>query len=807
MPSEPAEITRPYEIPIVQAGGSTGQVKLSGGKLSFSYTGGQSVHVLPFTLELKTSAVFNCVEFQCNFTPKAAIFVSQDGVAYTRSPIIGQEQHGNQFAFELPLLRAQFLQINFSAKDSLISHAEISDLKLSLKADIRFKASSSADRLWVPENLIDGREDYGWSSALSEKPEEEFIEIDLSKPYYISRLGLLSTKETPTCFPPGFTIAVSLDRNVWQPIINESDFIASPLTWYHWDIAPTKARHIKLWIYETFARKKNEYLARILELAVFASAENVLRPGREKAYEPTYASEMLPGIVLLAENNSTAPNRAVQANDTRLKVAGTEYPGIVQLARDGQTDAKLAVQANDSRLKAASENAPGIVQLAKHGEVRGSVAVQADDPRLRTATEDYAGIVQLAKNGDSRAGLAVQANDARLKMASESAAGIVKLASDGSTHSGEVVQGNDKRLRTASTAWPGIVQLANHDETAAHKALQADDPRLTEGDENRKGRVQFARPNESAPLKALQSNDPRIQLANYERPGIIQLAKPGIASAGYAVEANDPRLSDPREPLPHSHDYAPRKHQLNDHEGPLTLEQNTETSNPQGFTPPNLKLFPLAVTNNSGWAAGMQGGLIVTAEKNPALSAISNHEHALEARSREKETAVFISERNWALYLPANIQEIKGSGMSLLAEGLAIFRGGLTSEEGGAICIALDRFNQDVFSEGDFLTIDGSGKVAKMRNPQEPCIGIFVRKAGITLQDGKKDGASILVAIGGMVQARIHGQVRAGEKLGFGNGNPGVGEVSRNGNPTPVLVALESNAENKEKLVPCVFLK
>lgn len=689
---------------------------------------------------------------------------------------------------EFPLVATKNLKLVVRSNSNAMSELLLSKITLLKKVDVKISATTELSRLWVKENLTDGRTEYGWASL---DDTEHEINLDLGIAFYLSEIQLRATKKEFAQFPENFAISFSDDNINFYTCISEGEFFASSLSWYKWLFQPIRARYIRINIY---APKKS----RILELAAFAIAENYLVT-RVRS-EVALATEMLPGTVTLAGNNSYTPNKVVQGNDSRLQPANTETKGIVQLARDGSTEAEKVVQGNDRRLKAASETMSGIVQLARNNESRQGTAVQSNDDRLKLSGEENAGIVQLAKDGESRHGLALQSHDARLKSATTSNPGIVQIAEDGSTENNKVIQGSDQRLRVSSIAWPGITQLAKHNEQATGKALQSDDPRLCEGDENQKGRVQFARNGEAVSGKALQSNDSRLNAASKESMGLVQLAKPGSIEPNKAITGDDPRLSDERKPSTHTHDYAEKKHDLNSHVGKLNLDVTTKTApDPEGFHVGPMHDLPLSSKNTEGVAAGFSGGLIVDGSVNPAVSAKSRGHEAITGLSSDRSAAVFLSEKDYSLKLPSSLSAVKSSGKSLYVEGSSLFKETLNVEHSLTLAIQWNKISNEAFAEGDLLAVHTDGYLEKLKSTSQSCVGVCVSNTAIKLgpQKGKK---SVMVAISGICLVRISGKVNAGSRIGFIGGDPGVG-FENSPETSTVAISLENSSQTSERLV------
>jgi hypothetical protein len=160
------------------------------------------------------------------------------------------------------------------------------------------------------------------------------------------------------------------------------------------------------------------------------------------------------------------------------------------------------------------------------------------------------------------------------------------------------VQGNDRRLRDATTRAKGIVELAEDGEDAPNVAVQGNDRRLRDATTLAKGIVELAEDGEDVAGVAVQGSDRRLRPATPERPGIVQLAREGEHRKGLAVQADDPRLDDPREPLPHSHEYAPRSHEFDSHSGTISVAAVRDEAF-SGITPPSAGSAVVSGRNDS----------------------------------------------------------------------------------------------------------------------------------------------------------------------------------------------------------------
>ena len=139
-------------------------------------------------------------------------------------------------------------------------------------------------------------------------------------------------------------------------------------------------------------------------------------------------------------------------------------------------------------------------------------------------------------------------------------------------------------------------------------AVQGSDKRLKNATTTARGIVELAEDGEDSPGVAVQGSDKRLKLANEEKAGIIKFAKKGETRKGLAVQSDDPRLSDSRNPLTHSHSYAPLDHDHNSHRGTLSIIDNKSESFP-GIVPPTDNSAIIYAKNQSRkkGAAGIIG--------------------------------------------------------------------------------------------------------------------------------------------------------------------------------------------------------
>ena len=450
------------------------------------------------------------------------------------------------------------------------------------------------------------------------------------------------------------------------------------------------------------------------------------------------------GICRLANNGENNAECVVQGNDRRLREGTTIYKGIVELAEDGETNAGVAVQGNDRRLKDATTSSKGIIELAEDGEDKPGVAVQGNDRRLKDATTSAKGIVELAEDGENKPGVAVQGNDKRLKDATESTTGILRFAKDGETAAFAAVQGNDKRLKDATTLTKGIIELAEDGETNPGVAVQGNDKRLKDATTLTKGIVELAEDGETNPGVAVQGNDRRLRDATESEPGIVRLAKNGESKPGTAVQSNDSRLSDARQPLAHTHAYAPLVHDYSSHTGTIDIRESMQQKF-SGIVPPpdgssvlygkNMSTEDGAVgitgvaNESSGKPAHSygvvgHGGLVGVRGQSTGKSGMAPAGCGVMGISRFGAGGFFASEHSFSLVVDGygsitdcdDSLNLTGNGDALRVEGKSIFNGsimlGNRDRDDKSPSNVVEMFqvdDEDYISPGDLLVISHKG--------------------------------------------------------------------------------------------------
>ncbi|HNE22604.1 MAG TPA: discoidin domain-containing protein [Leptospiraceae bacterium] len=784
-----------------QAPGSTDE---SGGRiLSWQGPVMESPGLLACVGTFDTIRSFNSIKLKFHshlkeFLPNTFRFeISNDGVVW--EPILHEANfHGSwmdEAIWHFSLISARMIKFLFlvDRQDSSGHYlAAFGEFAVMVSGIVQVDVSSELDRLWVKDNLVDQRKDYGWSSALRLKKQPEFIHLDLGSINRVGEIRLLSKNDRETFFPEAFRLSYSEDNITYHHLIEETGFMAEPGTWYKWRFLPTNIRFLRIDITEGAKTREGKYVSQIIEVELYAVPDLVDKTEKSLPEPIPYASVLRSGIMRFAVDGEVKEGVAVQASDRRLRDSTTEARGIVELASDGEDSPGVAVQGSDRRLKYATEDLPGIVRLARDGETRTGHAVQGSDRRLRLASEEEAGLVELAADGENRPGVVVQGSDSRLRYATEKAHGIVKLAAIGASNPGESVQANDPRLRDATEEAKGIVRLARSGEAAGDAAVQGDDPRLRAASTENLGIVELARDGEVKEGAVVQSHDKRLHPATESSPGIMEFCAPGNSIAGRAVQGHDPRLSDARDPKPHNHDYAPRVHNHSDHEGSLHIRVEGGTAIKKIVSPPpsNAPVTGQSTGAGSGiLGIGERDGVAGAGKSAGVLGLGLTQGAGVIGAAQNGSGGWFVSERGYGLVAGgmAASHDIHSSPYALLSRGLSGFLDSMVvanPELEACIAVYFPVESGDVISPGDLVSSGKPGHVKKCKTAQDTAVvGVVVNRAAVVLgapgnylpDPAKPDGFSdpqapkghVLVAVSGIVSIRTVAQsgIRPGDLL------------------------------------------
>jgi hypothetical protein len=746
-------------------------------------------------IEFDKFSYFNCIQFdaiekEIDFMPNTfRIEISNDGIVW--EPIIKEYEYSKvnkkQCKWNFSMISASFLKIvvKFNRKDKDANYKiAFKNFQVMIAGIEKIIASSENDRFWVKENIIDSREDYGWSSKEKDEESEEFLLVDLGSINRVEEVRILSKKSIETNFPEAFYFYYSEDDLSWHHLHEEPYFMTEPSTWYKWKFFPTNMRFFKLLSVNQKPNSQKKYVSQIVELEIYADSDiTAYSKKRIIADTPHYASIMRPGLVRLAADGETKEGMAVQGNDRRLRDSTIEFKGIVELASDGEEREGVAVQGSDKRIKPATELSLGIVKLARNGEAKKSHAVQSDDDRIKSATIDSKGIVELAEDGETRPGVVVQGSDRRLKKATQKEFGLVLLAEHEESTVGKVVVSDDPRIKKATTEKEGILKFALNGEESNLVAVQGSDKRLKQATTESFGIVELAQSGEDKENVVVQGSDIRLKIATETDSGIVMLAKHGLNTPNKVVQSDDPRLSDSREAKKHTHDYANIIHDFNSHSGLISITGET-SSEYKNINPPLPAHSLIFAKNNAKYGSGISGigideGVIGYGE-DYGVAGFSTGEKedsaGIAGFSKKGYGGLFVSQKKYALVADGvgiQSKDIKGSGKALLAKGESEFLGNIrVVDEKGNDCIAryFKLFQNDIANKGDLLVInEKEGSLSKSKGAySQKLIGVCVDSASIQFGSEEESKNHVLMAFSGIVKLNVdasEGQILPGDLI------------------------------------------
>lgn len=781
MSDQSVRISHPFELKIKSLKAS-GSFNLKNGDLLSYLEESSEPSICTIIFELEKGSSFNSIQFEgidkeLEFLPDTFRFEISDDAKIWEAIIKEYDytKSGKKLCrWNFPMITTNFLKlVTKLTKRTNEGTYKIAFEKFKLKISgiEKIQTSSELDRLWVKENIIDGRPDYGWSSREKTTPAEEYILVDLGSVNRVDEIRILSKNSPEPNFPDLFYFYYSEDDLAWHQLHEEPNFIAESGTWYKWKFFPTNMRFFKLVMFNNKPNSSKKYVSQIVELEIYA-APDYLSLSRKKIINetPPYASVIRSGLVRLAADGETNAGVAVQGNDRRLRDATTEFKGIVELATDGEDREGVVVQGNDKRLKNATELSYGLVKLARNGENRKGVVVQGDDERLKPATTESLGIVELAEDGETRPGVVVQGNDSRLKKATKKDYGLVILAELGEDTPGKVVTADDPRFKKATTEKEGIMRFALNGEESAFAAVQGNDKRLRRATTETPGIVELAHSGENKEGVVVQGNDERLKHASEEAYGISRFARHGVSQPLLAVQSDDPRLSDPRTPLPHTHEYAEKVHSYDSHIGLIHIVDST-SSEWKNITLPTRQHAVIYGRNQAKGGGGIVGigidnGIVGNGEDLGVVGLAKGVEEdsaGIAGFSDKGYGGVFVSSRNFAIHANGNgykRKEISGSGKAILATGESEFRGTIRIIGYKGLDCLVRQFkvqSGDIIQSGDVVVAsDKEGSVARSRTSYSTkVLGVCVDSASILLGEQKLGDDLILVAFSGFVYLHV----------------------------------------------------
>ncbi len=242
----------------------------------------------------------------------------------------------------------------------------------------------------------------------------------------------------------------------------------------------------------------------------------------------------------------------------------------------------------------------------------------------------------------------------------------------------------------------------------------------------------------------MQGNDRRLRDATESEPGIVRLAKNGESKPGTAVQSNDSRLSDARQPLAHTHAYAPLVHDYSSHTGTIDIRESMQQKF-SGIVPPpdgssvlygkNMSTEDGAVgitgvaNESSGKPAHSygvvgHGGLVGVRGQSTGKSGMAPAGCGVMGISRFGAGGFFASEHSFSLVVDGygsitdcdDSLNLTGNGDALRVEGKSIFNGsimlGNRDRDDKSPSNVVEMFqvdDEDYISPGDLLVISHKG--------------------------------------------------------------------------------------------------
>ena len=767
-------------------------VRVTNGQVSsqsLEWISDQLTRAVPISWILRTKdfAWINCIQIQPHskhpklFPASFRVEYSDNGIhwrtLFREVEYLGKGGHTWQFS----LIRFRFIKIIALCNRKLAQkegfQVALGAVTASVAGVRKLEASSEYDRLWVKENVVDGRTDYGWGTQSYQEKHEDWLRLDLGYGYPLSELRLLTApeaKNSESLFPKGFRILLSQDKIHWDAVIQYTEYLSEPSTWYAWQLSGIQARYMQVTILEPNQNMKLFYQSKIAEIEIYARSDISVSAPSHLSAPFRSASTTQSGMVRLAVHGEETEGIVLQSSDPRVQPATHRKMGVVELATHAEYQSGKVVQSDDPRLQKAATDSYGIARLAKPNECHPERVLRSDDPRLSEASESQEGLVRLAKSGETARGAVIQASDSRLNIASVRKPGIVQFAENQEAHPNRVIPSNDSRLRLATSHSVGITQYAQHGQSAANRSVQSDDPRIQPATEESRGMVRLARNGEKLAGSVLQSTDRRLQAATSERMGIVRMAKDLEETQNLAVSAQDFRLKNPRTPLPHQHDYAEKNHEFNSHTGTLYLNKDQGTPY-EGWVAPPKNYAPI-MGHNSGEGAGIVGnsdageGVSGIGARAGVLGMNVKNGAGVLGLSRESVGGHFVSEKDCSLIAGGSARGVKGSPYAFLSQGMSAFEDTIFLNKKSCIAIAFPKSFQDSLSEGDVVTLqDKSGSLKKSKKYGDTrVIGVITGSASLIMRTDishreedmpkhipNQASKSHLVAILGIVKAKV----------------------------------------------------
>jgi hypothetical protein len=303
--------------------------------------------------------------------------------------------------------------------------------------------------------------------------------------------------------------------------------------------------------------------------------------------------------------------------------------------------------------------------------------------------------------------------------------------------------------------------------------------------------VELAEDGEDSPFVAVQGNDRRLKKASESNAGIVRFAANGENGHNLAVQADDVRLSDKREPLEHTHDYANVVHDYSTHMGTISVKQPMDEPFSE-ITPPSDgssviygnntsdKTNSIGITGISGLNSrgkinsyGILGHSTHVGVRGQS-SGSDGYGSGVIGASRFGAGGIFCSEHEFSLIADGsgsllngfdNNLKLAGNGKAFLADGDSVFKGKLImkgdgKEENfpGGVVEFFEVNETEYISPGDILVVleTGNSVLAKSRKSyNRSAIGIVSGNPFIIINNSGKEEKIYPVALSGKVLCKV----------------------------------------------------
>ena len=228
-------ISHPRRIHIAGWSATGHSEESSGRVLSWRSETLEGPSLLSCTITFDNPRFFNTISVDLhkehpNFFPAKLRFeISEDGHIW--EPLLHEADYRagphDKALWNFPLISASYLKFVFLVDKKNQSgeyFTAFGEIQVLVSGAVAIESSSELDRLWVKENIIDERPEYGWSTAPRPRIEKEYIRLDLGSVNRLCEAHILSKDDTDTFFPTCFQLLYSEDDVSWHLFLKKMAF-------------------------------------------------------------------------------------------------------------------------------------------------------------------------------------------------------------------------------------------------------------------------------------------------------------------------------------------------------------------------------------------------------------------------------------------------------------------------------------------------------------------------------------------------------------------------------------------------------